>query len=154
MQSTAGADKRLYQLVYLSVRRVDEQSTIFGQDVRNILREARDFNRRVGIGGALLFNGAFFAQVLEGDQDEVLGLMRRIRRDPRHSHVTVVEEGWVRERAFPDWAMAFADDTVHHVLPIPPEFNPRGLHNVCTRFEIIEAMQHLLADDGDGEASP
>ena len=153
MNRPIGAEGRLYQLVYLSVRRVNEQSNVFGQDVRNILAEARAFNRAAEIGGALLFNGAFFAQVLEGDQETILALMSRIQRDPRHSHVTVVEEGWRSERAFPDWAMAFADDTVHRALPIPPEFDLERLGTVCTRPELIEAMRSLIGPDLDPDGT-
>jgi hypothetical protein len=119
----------------------------------SILHTARTFNRSVGIGGALLFNGAFFAQVLEGDQNEIQSLMRRIERDVRHSHVTVVEEGWVAERSFPDWAMAFADDTVHRILPVPPEFDPRRLAELAPPPAIIEAMRYLLAGDPDPDGS-
>ena len=142
-----------YQLIYLSVRRIGQQATIFGQDLRDILRTARSFNRGVGIGGALLFNGGLFAQVLEGDQDEVRALMRRIARDVRHSHVTIVEEGWVARRAFPDWTMAFADDTTRNVLPVPPEFDPRQLAGLAPPPVIIEAMRHLLADDPDPDGT-
>ncbi len=145
--------RHFYQLVYMSVRRMGEQANIFGQDVRNILATARSFNRQVGIGGALLFNGTFFAQVLEGNREEILSLMERIVRDPRHTHVSVVEEGWVTERAFPDWAMAFADDTLFGRLPIPSEFDPRSLNQVCTRPAIIEAMQYLIGDEPDPQGS-
>jgi len=147
MTRIIGVERRPYQLVYLSVRRTTDPPAPFGDDVRNILIEARAFNRGVGIGGALLFNGTHFAQVLEGDRDAVLGLMNRILRDPRHSHVTLVEQGWVPERVFPHWVMAFADDTAHHRLPIPPEFAPERLATVCSRSAIISAMQYLLAGD-------
>jgi len=153
MARSGSGEGRAYQLIYLSVRRIDQQSTIFGWDVHNILAEARAFNPTAGIGGALLFNGAFFAQVLEGEQDEVLGLMRRIGRDIRHSHVTVVEERWVPERAFPGWAMAFADDTTHRILPVPPEFDPRRLDALAPPPMIIEAMRYLLADEPDPDGS-
>lgn len=153
MARSQSVDGHVYQLIYLSVRRVDEQATIFGQDLRNILATARAFNRTVGIGGALLFNGAFFAQVLEGEQSEVTALMRRIARDPRHSHVTVIEERWVSERVFPDWAMAFADDRVHQVLPIPSEFDPEVLDQPGLPAAIITAMRDLLADVPDPDGS-
>ena len=74
--------------------------------------------------------------------------MNRIPRDPRHSHVMLVEDGWVPERVFPHWVMAFADDTTHHRLPIPPEFDPERLATVvCSRSAIFSAMQYLVAGD-------
>lgn len=147
MASSRGAGT--YQLIYLSVRRIVEPGTIFGQDLRNILRTARSFNRSVGIGGALLFNGTCFAQVLEGDYDEVQALMRRIELDDRHANVTIVEERWVARRDFPHWAMAFADDTTYGALPVPPEFDPRQLAELAPPSKIIAAMRYLLAGDPD-----
>jgi len=152
-EATATAS-HFYQLVYMSVRQLGEQGSFFGQDVRNILATARAFNHGAGIGGALLFNGTFFAQVLEGDRDTILGLMTRIVRDFRHSHITIIEEGWVAERAFPDWAMAFADDTTLGALAVPPDFDPGGLAEICTRPAIIEAMRYLIADGQDQDDPP
>lgn len=152
MTSIIGAERRPYQLVYLSVRRAADPPAPFGDDVRDILIEARAFNRGVGIGGALLFNGTHFAQVLEGDRDAVLGLMNRILRDPRHSNVILVEQGWVPERVFPHWVMAFADDTSHHRLSIPPEFDPDRVATVCSRTAVITAMRYLLEGDQEADA--
>lgn len=149
MTECTGVEKRTYQLVYLSVRRAKDRQTVFGQDVRDILAEARAFNAGVGITGALLFNGTHFAQVLEGDRDAVLGLMNRILRDPRHSHVILVEEAFVEDRIFPDWAMAFADDTDRLALPVPADFDPQRLDKLWSRNAIVNAMRYMLADGQD-----
>jgi len=44
--------------------------------------------------------------MLEGRRDTVLGLMERIRRDPRHSAVRVILEGGATRRMFRHWGMS------------------------------------------------
>lgn len=93
--------RRLRQLFYLS--RAD--SKITEQDVRQILLVAQRNNRQKDITGCLLYSGAHFAQVLEGDAkalDEVLG---SIKNDARHHSIVVALDHEVLERRFPDWSM-------------------------------------------------
>ena len=46
-------------------------------------------------------------QLLEGSKDEIDRMMIRIKQDPRHQHIDILEEGYVYQRQFPDWSMAF-----------------------------------------------
>lgn len=58
------------------------------------------------ITGLLVFTGGYFFQVLEGPRDPVDRTFQRIRRDPRHSDVTVLTaEEPISERQFPEWSM-------------------------------------------------
>jgi len=77
-------------------------------DLRNILTEARVWNGREGITGALLSGEGWFAQVLEGSPEAVRTVAEMIQRDARHHEVITLPERTVTERAFPDWAMGFA----------------------------------------------
>ena len=56
--------------------------------------------------GILMTSGSLFFQVLEGPTAAVDSMFKRIREDPRHTHVIVLaEEPEVHERLFPEWAM-------------------------------------------------
>lgn len=57
-----------------------------------ILRHARERNRADGIGGALVFDGERFCQLLEGPPDTVKALAARIARDPRHRFFHVLHD--------------------------------------------------------------
>lgn len=58
--------------------------------VTQILRHARERNREAGIGGALLFDGECFGQLLEGEPGVVNALAERIISDTRHRSVRVL----------------------------------------------------------------
>ena len=81
------------------------------QDLEALLATCRSHNKANGISGALIYAGGTFMQVIEGDEDEVRALYRRIRRDPRHHDLIKLDEGEEEDREFGDWSMAFRDFT-------------------------------------------
>lgn len=96
-----------YQVIYSS--RANQAMSL--EDLANILQDARAGNERRGVTGALVFVEGVFLQVLEGDKDTVLGLMRSIAADSRHSAVKVFHEADVDRRVFGNWRMAYLDAT-------------------------------------------
>ncbi|WP_350208385.1 BLUF domain-containing protein [Botrimarina sp.] len=73
-------------------------------------------NARVEISGVLLRIGNYFVQVLEGEDALVAGLMRKIRRDHRHSSVTVLLTEEASSRVFAEWSMHVIDcDQTYYV---------------------------------------
>ncbi|AWN46763.1 hypothetical protein DK419_10950 [Methylobacterium terrae] len=97
----------LYRLVYASKNLLQGPDHEVTAAVRRILAASQANNRRVGVTGALMFNGGAFAQVLEGPRTGVEDTFERIQRDERHGDVTVLQCGPVEARGFPDWSMAF-----------------------------------------------
>lgn len=97
----------LYRLVYAS-KNLLQGSDISKRDaVAQILAASQSNNAKVGVTGALMFNGGAFAQVLEGPRRGVEVTFERIQQDPRHGDVTVLQCGPVEQRAFSSWSMAF-----------------------------------------------
>lgn len=95
----------LYELIYTSKSR-GEMSLC---QLDNILTAAREKNDDHAVTGVLVYHNGEFAQLLEGDQDEVMRIYSRIARDPRHHDVKIVWEASVRHRSFEDWKMGFVD---------------------------------------------
>ncbi len=81
----------------------DEESS---KGLADILRASRSNNAECGVTGALMLCGKWFAQVLEGPEDEVRRTFDRISLDGRHYAVEIREDGMVPARAFSRWAMA------------------------------------------------
>ena len=83
-------------------------------ELEAMLAESRIRNKAHGITGVLVFVEGAFLQILEGEKADVLDLMGRIERDPRHRGIKVFYEQDVDERAFGSWSMAYlspsADD--------------------------------------------
>ena len=100
-----------FRLIYSS----EATPGLAAAELEEMLAESRVRNRVYGITGVLLFVEGAFLQILEGEKDDVLGLMERIERDPRHRGVKVFYEQEVDERAFASWSMAYLSPSAEEV---------------------------------------
>ncbi len=55
----------------------------------------------------MLYVGGGFLQALEGQEDAINGMYRKIERDPRHQGIVVIERSPIESRCFPMWSMGF-----------------------------------------------
>ncbi len=96
--------QHVFRLIYRSHSLIapDQRRTELGA----IFTTARQTNRRLGITGALMISEDAFVQTLEGEESAVRELYASIAQDPRHDHVTILEEQTAVERTFGRWAMA------------------------------------------------
>jgi hypothetical protein len=130
----------LYTILYMShaVKAFDKT------ELSEIVNESRIWNHAHDITGCLAYvegilNGDVlcqFIQVLEGDKNEVKDIFNKIQSDERHLHVSVIKEGFIRNRKFHDWRMGFEE--------IQLKDNPI-LHS------FFSMNPTLLAEDGDTE---
>jgi len=74
-------------------------------DLQDILNVSVVKNRELGITGMLVYDGTYFLQYLEGDEDTVKGVFEKIRDDSRHESVIMSGIFPVVKRHFADWAM-------------------------------------------------
>ena len=99
--------EKLARIAYLSdnlIRGGDEQVSA---QIDRILSSSRRRNPELNVTGALVFNRGIFAQVLEGPTDGVTYLFEKIKSDPRHCKINILESTSTTERAFPNWSMAY-----------------------------------------------
>jgi hypothetical protein len=66
-------------------------------------------NGRLGVTGALYYDGERFFQVLEGQETAVALLYDRIRKDSRHESVELVCRHPIAHRMFALWSMKFVN---------------------------------------------
>ncbi|MDB2606382.1 BLUF domain-containing protein [Zobellia sp.] len=93
----------MFCLVYTSVANTD-----FGlQEIQKMLERANEFNRQNDITGCLLYFGGNFIQYIEGEENAILDLFRRIKNDIRHKEVTLLSAKKSDQREFEEWTMAF-----------------------------------------------
>jgi len=76
-------------------------------------------NARRGLTGVLIRIGNYFIQILEGDDDEVVGVLEKIERDPRHTAVTTLLEQPTDTRAFAEWSMNLIDCERMYYVNLP-----------------------------------
>lgn len=93
----------MIRVVYMSEACTDAG----GMSDFDILNEAVEYNARHGITGFLVRTDERFFQVLEGEEQEVLSLVERVKGDPRNKNLEVLEKRSITTRQFKDWAMGF-----------------------------------------------
>ncbi|GKT26435.1 BLUF domain-containing protein [Acidovorax sp. SUPP3334] len=93
-----------YEVLYVSDFAPDQPLS----SIAAIAARSRTTNASHGITGLLVFDGLRFCQQLEGRQENVLPLVERIRRDPRHTDVAVLHHGPLAKRRFRNFSLAFS----------------------------------------------
>ena len=93
----------MYYLVYVS----NTQKPFEEEELINLLHECTTNNKEHAITGLLIYSESKFIQVLEGEKDVVHALFKRIKTDARHHKATIIIEGNLEFRNYPDWTMAF-----------------------------------------------
>jgi uncharacterized membrane protein (DUF373 family)/acylphosphatase len=93
----------MLRLLYISsaAKPMDEEALL------GLLQSCRNNNAQKGITGMLLYCSDSFIQVLEGETQELEALFKIIKKDPRHTNVTILEKKHITERKFPEWSMGF-----------------------------------------------
>lgn len=72
-------------------------------DLKQLVGQARDRNRALGVTGMLLYENGRYLQTLEGPPDGLAEIWSSIRRDERHRDIEVLTEHMVSGRLFSDW---------------------------------------------------
>jgi len=65
-------------------------------------------NASIGVTGVLIYNGAgTFIQIIEGDEEDIDPLYKKILNDPRHNRINCLRRKKIEDRQFPAWRMGF-----------------------------------------------
>lgn len=108
------------------------------RDLKAILRKSREKNFRAGISGYLVFDGVYFAQILEGEEGTLQPLFHTIEADPRHHDVRLLHARPVTRRGYGDWAMGCAN------LSAPVDVDTSELRGIIRDF-----MDHRTPSFGE-----
>ena len=119
-----GIFRMLRQVVYIS----SATQHFSAEALEELLARARANNERHGITGILLYHDLSFLQIVEGTRDDIDRLMARIKRDPSHTSLRIVQDESISERDFKSWAMACRVANVEEarVIAHPPLKLDRG----------------------------
>ena len=96
------------RLVYISENQIDPAAGSVVRELSRILSASNRNNKPIGLTGALVFDNLWFLQALEGERSKVWATFERIKGDPRHSDVTLVDVRDAEERVFGNWWMGLA----------------------------------------------
>jgi hypothetical protein len=93
----------MYYLIYTSHSKYQWSN----ESLKDLLIQSVENNRSLGITGMLVFLRERFIQLLEGEEEKVKQLFKKIISDSRHERVDLILEGNTKERIFKDWSMGF-----------------------------------------------
>lgn len=83
--------------------------TDYLQELGPLVEDSRTRNTKLGITGALIFTGTYFAQYVEGPPDHIAAVRASVERDPRHTEIRTARAEPCDERRFDAWALAYAN---------------------------------------------
>ena len=124
---------KVFQLVYAS----SAVNKFTDDQIVELLKKAREKNKRLNITGLLLYKDGNFMQALEGPEEAVRDLFSTIRQDDRHKGVIVLTSGKVEAREFKEWEMGFAN-----VARISKEKNLEGVSEFLQEGFSSESFQN------------
>ncbi len=107
----------LIQIVYVSTARAD----LGEADIEQIVETAARNNALRDLTGMLMYADGQFMQMLEGEETVIDALLDKLRLDPRHHDLTVLERAAIENRSFADWSMGFKrlDDGAPRATYVP-----------------------------------
>ena len=122
----------LSRLIYVSENRIDPADGPVLRQLGAILTASKRNNAAQAITGALIFDGGWFLQALEGERRAVWSVFERIAADERHGDALPIEMVDVAERVFGNWWMGLATRsaaTAHLFQPYERSglFSPLGM---------------------------
>lgn len=94
--------------------------------IAEILAVSDRNNRRDGLTGLLIFHDGWFIQVLEGSRVAIERLLRRLREDPRHDELRLLDLTPITARSFGAWSMGLAANTPA-LAAVLPDVDPAAL---------------------------
>ena len=89
------------------------------QDIKDLLFQIREKNKRLAITGILLLIQGKFVQYIEGQASEIDKVYEKIKVDTRHDELVLLDFGKIKKRQFKDWSMAYkkvGDDEIKDIL--------------------------------------
>ena len=127
----------LMQLAYVSraLIPVDDRAML------DIARKSLRNNARLGITGALYFDGGLFYQILEGPEAVVAVMFDTIRNDPRHTDITPLCHRPIATRDFKDWSMKFVNGSANEALSAQFHYPQLAQHGCGPQGDRITALQ-------------
>ena len=135
----------LYRLVYYSRNAIVGDAAALAAAITSILAKSRINNKRVGVTGALMFNSACFAQVLEGSRSAVEDVFERIQQDERHGEVSLLAFEPAPARSFENWSMGFVGASIEDAARYGILVQDSGFDPAHMTGEALFETLHMLA---------
>lgn len=112
-------------------------------DLVSLLEQSQHDNALAGITGILLINHGRIVQVLEGEQEIIKALYKRIEQDPRHTDVIKVVDVPIEKRSFVDWSMGCGKMTRYELELIKSIVDLGRIDWLLTAMDEVSSLTEL-----------
>jgi Sensors of blue-light using FAD len=99
----------LFRLIFVS-----DQVDSSQMDTSQFVDEAKVANRKLGVTGALWFDGEHFLHLLEGSRAALNSLLLGAEKSPYHTDIDVICFGEVSQRIYGDWVLSYFGSETHN----------------------------------------
>lgn len=142
---------QLFMCNYYLCYKSELSASVNEEQVIDILQKSQKNNLKKNITGMLLYINNHFIQIIEGQQDEVNDLYKKILQDSRHYGAKVLSEGKVEGRFFPNWVMGFRALNEHDLQEIAmlngiPGLSIQSLLDAAKPHIALELMKHFYTN--------
>lgn len=96
----------LWNWIYISRSRIS--SAYLESEITEIVEQSRVKNAQLEVTGVLVYDGTYFAQLVQGPETNVRALRVAIESDARHQDVKTVLHNAATERRLPTWSLAYS----------------------------------------------
>jgi hypothetical protein len=133
----------IYQIIYCS----NSTKRFAEGELERLMSQSRIHNYSESITGMLCYDGQQFLQVLEGPQPAIEQLYAIICQDARHTDVTTVFRGAIRERVFGKWSMGLSYAATEALTRLVGYLNPLHQAALLPRgYDTREVITDLLGE--------
>ena len=113
--------------------------------LNQIIAPSRRNNERNHISGMLLFTGAHFLAMLEGEERDLSALWLRLERDRRHCDLFRIGDDLCGKRMYPEWMMAYmvdskVDEQIESLRSLQARCEVHGAR-AAARAETVRSLQ-------------
>ncbi|BFM48955.1 BLUF domain-containing protein [Marinomonas sp. THO17] len=124
----------------ISITYISKAEKVFSDSELQLMLEGFiEKNRLNNISGVLLYNGAgTFIQIIEGEEDSVLAIYEKIKKDKRHSNIVCLRKVNIAQRSFKQWRMGFRNLKNNSIKK-----------DITTSFLEDENLEHFVSNDTD-----
>ena len=128
----------MYYLIYSSYAAQEFND----ESLTQLLMQAREKNKRLGITGMLVFFTGNFIQLIEGEEHAVRQLGIEISQDTRHKHFMILNDGLIDNRFFSDWSMGFrsVNPENQHAVECFKELNSPDKKNISSFLYLLSLI--------------
>ena len=135
----------LSRLIYVSEAQIVPGEGSLLSQLACIMKASIRNNQASGVTGALVYDGAWFLQALEGERRAIWRTFERINADERHTNCSLIAMGDVCERVFDNWWMRLATRAADTTATFRPYLRGGVLYPLEMSAEDILGLMRKLA---------